>query len=500
MNLFQIDFIQGKTDAEDYNEVVHSLIDTSTERKIITLSLSADKLQGISNYSREPRRLNFECFADAWITEYILSGDYEHERYISHYEVKVYRDDALIFSGIIDTSQIKDNGVNQPLQFLCYDKLKLLSIYADLTQLYSLTAGYTAAQILGYFIAKIEAAIPIDIPSSSSGFAIPSLVIPDDTYADMKQLSATDYSEMNTLPANSGGWVYYWYGDSYETPKFGYVANAPANTISFIFANRKGIQGVYDDDPDVYRYKARYKARIYTYYNGICAKLAEYDDETEWQETEVNSLSESDIAFRQFFVDNGFAEDVYDDVVTPEESMDSVYHSYAYENVVYSKYCGETFPTELHPGQYYIERKGTEQTNCLQVLQVALMLYNATLVCTSAGTLTLISKQPTAANPVAIDNNDVISITRTRQKPELPGTSIYDVLAGDTAILQEVSKEYLLSYHSSIWIADIVIDRIDAYSLVLHTYITVNSITYYIVEVEKDYVNDEYKIKGWQTS
>jgi hypothetical protein len=50
-NLFKIDFIQGKTDAADYSQVKHSLEDTSTNRTIISLSVSADKLQSVSNYS-----------------------------------------------------------------------------------------------------------------------------------------------------------------------------------------------------------------------------------------------------------------------------------------------------------------------------------------------------------------------------------------------------------------------------------------------------------------
>ena len=49
LNLFKIDFIQGKTDAPDYNQVKHSLEDTAADRAIISLSVSADKLQSVSN-------------------------------------------------------------------------------------------------------------------------------------------------------------------------------------------------------------------------------------------------------------------------------------------------------------------------------------------------------------------------------------------------------------------------------------------------------------------
>ena len=137
--LFKVDFVMGKTDAADYGQVKHSLIDTATDRQIISLSVSADKLQSISNYSREPKRLTFECFPTTWITNNILSGGNEHERYISHFEVKVYRNNSLFFTGIIDTSQLSLDVSTGILKFTCYDKIKLLSVYSDLTHYYSLS-------------------------------------------------------------------------------------------------------------------------------------------------------------------------------------------------------------------------------------------------------------------------------------------------------------------------------------------------------------------------
>jgi len=167
INLYRVDFIKGKTDAADYGQVKHSLIDTATDRQIISLSVSADKLQSISNYSREPKRLTFECFPTTWITNNILSGGNEHERYISHLEVKVYRNNSLFFTGIIDTSQLSLDVSTGILKFTCYDKIKLLSVYSDLTHYYSLTAGYQPSWILGYFLQDIEQTIPISIPYSS---------------------------------------------------------------------------------------------------------------------------------------------------------------------------------------------------------------------------------------------------------------------------------------------------------------------------------------------
>ncbi|MDP3113240.1 MAG: hypothetical protein Q8M98_00560, partial [Candidatus Cloacimonadaceae bacterium] len=66
-NFFKVDFIQGKTNATDYGQIKHSLTDTAASRAIISLSVSADKLQTVSNYSREPKRLIFECFPTIWI-------------------------------------------------------------------------------------------------------------------------------------------------------------------------------------------------------------------------------------------------------------------------------------------------------------------------------------------------------------------------------------------------------------------------------------------------
>lgn len=51
MNLFRVDFIQGKTDAVDYLQIKHSLVDYEGERAIMSLSISPEKLQSVSNYA-----------------------------------------------------------------------------------------------------------------------------------------------------------------------------------------------------------------------------------------------------------------------------------------------------------------------------------------------------------------------------------------------------------------------------------------------------------------
>ncbi|MDP3113508.1 MAG: hypothetical protein Q8M98_01905, partial [Candidatus Cloacimonadaceae bacterium] len=213
-NLFKIDFIQGKTDASDYNQIKHSLVDTATSRVIISLTVSADKLQAVSNYSREPKRLTFEFFPTTWITANILSGSNEHERYISHFEVKVYRDNLLFFTGIIDTSQLSFDISSGILKFTCYDKIKLLSVYSDLTHYYSLTAGYQPIWILGYFLQDIEQKIPISIPYSNQ-FTLPTLNIP---MGSALTIVHVDFDDLLRFPNPPGGWTYTYHSSGWPGP------------------------------------------------------------------------------------------------------------------------------------------------------------------------------------------------------------------------------------------------------------------------------------------
>lgn len=494
MNLFQIDFVQGKTDAVDYLQVVHSLTDTTTERQIISLSLSSDKLQSISNYMREPKRLSFECFVDDWITDYILSGDYEHERYISHYEVKVYRDDVLIFTGIIDTSNLNHNVADETVSFLCYDKIKLFSLYNDLEQLYSISSGYQPAQILAYFAQKIRAQIPIGLTTSATGFSIPDSAIGID---DAVQLMTIDISEMCSLPASSGGWTYSWDGSGYNSPKYGYVVYPLANKIVFFMGHKKVVKGTFADPLSIV-YKGRYKARIIVMFSGLSMLSYEYEDETGWL-GELSELSSADDVYLAFFTDKGYPANILSYLNQIEYQGNCAYYCHFTANTVLIPYIwGEWLPSYLHPGKYYETMLGTELTNCLHTLQAMLLLYNATLVADSYGVVQLLSKEPVAAEPVVIADTDVVEISLQRANFEVADMSTLDALCGDTAILQQLAKDYLMAFHGSRWVLSATIDKLSVYAITLGSYIQIKSVNYYVTEVQRDYVADDYKIKGWK--
>jgi len=498
MNLFRIDFIQGKTDAADYLEVKHSLVDYEGERTIMSLTLSPDKLQSISSFQREPQRLNFECFIDAWIAEYILSGDYEHERYISHYEVKVYRDDVLIFSGIIDTSNLNYNVADGIISFLCYDKIKLFSLYSDIEQLYALSGGYQPAQILGYFAQKIRAKIPIGLPTSATGFSIPDSTIeaPGDI-EDAEQLMTIDISEMCELPGNSGGWSYTWDGSGYITPKYGYVVYPLANKIVFIMGHKKVVKGTFADSLQIV-YKGRYKGVIIVLLSKLSMLVYEYDEETEWLR-DISDLSDSDADFLEFYTSKGYESNILSNLNQIEYLGNCAYYCHYTANTVLIPYVwSKWLPLYIHPGKFYETMKGDEMTNCLKTMQAMLTLYNATLVSDTNGVVHLISKEPVEAEPIEIADNDVVEMSLQRADSEVPDMSIMDALCGDTKVLQRLAKSYLMGFHAGRWVLSAVIDRLAEYNINLGAYIQIQSSVYFITEVQRDYIADDYKIKAWK--
>jgi hypothetical protein len=487
-NLFKVDFIKGKTDDSDYGQVKHSLVDTATDRPIITLSVSSDKLTSVSNYSREPKRLVFECFPTDWINTYILSGSHEHERYISVYEVKVYRDNVQFFGGIIDTSQLSYDISTGILKITCYDKIKLLSIYSELKHYYSLTSGYQPEWALGYFIQDIEQRIPINIIYYNL-YNLPMLHTGD------LMLAQVTYNDMQQLPSG-GGWTYTFHNTSWLAPKYGYLVDNVANRITFIFAYKKVIQATYPN-PASTKYQAVYRGRIYRFFNNICPQTFEYDEKTIWMDT-LADLDSSQEEFIAFFVDNGVAESQLDTLTSTGTIYGNPYGtSQAVNQYVASHYDnGNTFPTRFHPGKAY-ETLKDDETNDLKALQVALMLYNAAIFTDNYGNIIFKNKDSYSTTIIDIADEDVVSLLKKRSNQEKPDTAILETLAGDTTMLQSLISQYLIDFHDSKWSIDITIDQLAKYSISLQSKLRIQGNTYAVTEVEKDYINDEYKIRAW---
>ena len=491
-NLFKIDFIQGKTDASDYNQVKHSLEDTATNRAIISLSVSADKLQSVSNYSREPKRLVFECFPTVWIQENILSGNNEHERYISHFEVKVYRDEALFFTGIIDTSQLSFDVASGILKISCYDKIKLLSLFSDLTHYYSLSAGYLPQWILAYFIQDIGQKIPVNIPYSNQ-FSLPTLNIGSGNALTIAHIG---FDDLLAFPNPTHGWTYSYDGSGWPGPQWGYLIDTIANRMSFVFAYKKVIKATYPS-PAATRYQGRYRGRIYKFFNNICPVVVEYDEKTDWVEN-LAFLENATNEFIGFFTGNGVSESTLYNGLASVGSIDSrSYGSSQYVNHwIEAHFHGNLFPAKLHPGKAYVNYTD-EQTDNIKVLQAMLMLYNATTFSNPQGQIVFKNKDAYASAIIDIDADDVVDFVTKRGNPEKPQISSLDILTGDTSQLQNLIKDYLIDFHDSKWSCEATIDSLSKYNLSLQSRIRIQNQIYAITELERNYIEDEYKVKAW---
>ena len=491
-NLFKIDFVMGKTDAPDYNQVKHSLEDSSSNRAIISLSVSADKLQSVSNYSREPKRLVFECFPTTWIQENILSGDNEHERYISHFEVKVYLDEALFFTGIIDTSQLSFDVASGILKISCYDKIKLLSLFSDLTHYYSLSAGYLPQWILAYFIQDIGQKIPVNIPYSSQ-FSLPTLNIGSGNALTIVHIG---FDDLLAFPNPTHGWTYSYDGSGWPGPQWGYLIDTIANRMSFVFAYKKVIKATYPS-PATTRYQGRYRGRVYKFFNNICPVVVEYDEKTDWVEN-LASLENATNEFIGFFTGNGISEStLYNGLVSVGSIDGRSYGSSQYVNHwIEAHFHGNLFPAKLHPGKAYVNYTD-EQTDNIKVLQAMLMLYNATTFSNPQGQIVFKNKDAYSSTVIDIDADDVVDFVTKRGNPEKPQISSLDILTGDTSQLQNLIKDYLIDFHDSKWSCEATIDSLSKYNLTLQSRIRIQNQIYAITELERNYIEDEYRVKAW---
>jgi hypothetical protein len=157
---------------------------------------------------------------------------------------------------------------------------------------------------------------------------------------------------------------------------------------------------------------------------------------------------------------------------------------------------GNTFPTRFHPGKSY-ETDKDDKTNDLKVLQVALMLYNAAIFTDTNGNIIFKNKDSYSTTIIDIADEDVVSLLKKRSNQEKPDTSILETLAGETTLLQSLISQYLIDFYDSKWSIDITIDQLTKYSISLQSKLRIQCTTYAVTEVEKDYINDEYKIKAW---
>lgn len=496
--LYTIEFYQGKTDADNYGAVVHTLQDYPANRAIITLTLGADKLQGVSNYTREPKRLVFECFTDTWLQDYLLSGSYEHERYISHYELRASRDGVVVFTGIIDTSQCSYDHATGIVKISAYDRLKLFSIYSDLDHSFTLMAGYFPGVLVTRLIQDIQARIPVALPFQSA-YTNPTLTI---LSADLRELAYIDYSDLLEIPAPVSGWTYSLLSPQTWQIRHGYYYQPFSQVVCYVAAIPI-IARADRTSPASTVYQARFRGRVYTFFNRTAPVIADYDVTTEWRDT--NDFINEYADFNSWFATQGISPTALANLSSTYTVGGSSYASGQAANLsVWANFYGNALPTRLHVGRYYEATAAPNApapysaTPTLKAIQAMLMLWNTTLVSTPAGVMRLISKDGWLGTAIAIDDDDVVAYSVSRSNLEKPDTSILDVFSGDTRLLQSIVADYQLDFQASQFTAQITIDNLVKYNLNLQSIVQIRGISYGITELEADPINDEWKVKAWQ--
>ena len=202
-----------------------------------------------------------------------MSGEEEHDRYVSHYEVRVYRDSVLVFTGIIDTSQTTWDLAEQIITFSAYSKDKLFTTFSDLESWLALAAGYTPGSLLGVFATVLATKAPIRLNFITTAWTAPSFTIP---YYEPLNIAQIDYADMRELPAASDGWSYALV-DPWG-PHFGYACFSPGYIPFFYFANIVTIKATKSGYAD--KYILRFRARCCRFYNGIAPVVDSYDHAT----------------------------------------------------------------------------------------------------------------------------------------------------------------------------------------------------------------------------
>jgi hypothetical protein len=467
--------------------VQHSIDDTDGLNNV---KLSADKLSGINYFTREPKRLTFDCLVDSWITANLLDGEHEQTPYyISSFEVQLYKGNTLLFHGILDTSGLSDDGSGL-LSLTCYSKLFLFTKFPEIKKLYTLSDGYTCSEILGYYLAHIETHIESAIPKSylqtDASFEITEAeVIHSISQADLAA-KASDYPKPNddvNTPYKAS-----------ETLFVGFDENAAIPTIvSYVYQEWQVGSG-----PTQLAYLT-FRAEIFKYYNKTGWVLArEYDKSLDWFTATWSSWYTWFEDHCDLFLST-YGMELNDEAVTEITPGDDQYTITPNSGLFDVAFKGETIPAKIFPKGFYDgENKQVEELN---IVKAMLLLHNLTIVSAANGTLQLRSKDASSGEAIEIETADITgTYRRTRLQMQIPDMSVFDNLMGDMTFLKEKLAAFYKAFfygESGLFQITINIDQMDKYALGLFNIIEVDGEQYRIVEIRTDHEEDEYQIVGW---
>ncbi len=479
--MIRIDFIQGRRNSNYFGDVLHTI----NQVEIITWATSADKMSGTSYFTYEPKRLTFSVFSDTWINDNILSGDYENIKYISHYEVECYNDSTLIFKGIIDASTLNHDEATDIVKFTCYDKLRLLKIFEETEYTFS-TGDCTPVNLVATFCSEIESQIMTSAPYSSL------LVNP---VCNETSLSIYSLNYNHVIETYTGDdYIFTETAESFPSYIAKYIVDYNTGVITFVFFHQKvykyeDVNGV----TDFYSYKSM--AKIVKFYNGICKYIVdEYKDQSDWT-TDNSDFDERAANLIQFLLDN---EIPYYSLSYWQESATFNNNSYnvsTANNYLSCLFTGNIIPDYMQFGEVD-NTSGYVKVKILEALKAVTFIYNA-VIYDDSGTICINNRTGFAGSTIALDNADVIQVSKKRADRPKFDPELLSVITGDTAVMVERIFNYLTGEFESKWEYSITLDNLSKYCINVYSIIGYGVKQIGVTKVKRDRIKDEYIITGW---
>lgn len=473
--MYRIDFVNK----DNYGQVLHSV---SLEQGLEDIKISADQISGSDYFAKEPKRLEFTCYVDAWITEHILSGNYEHDRYISIFEVRAYEHNSLFFHGIIDTSFTVFDAKDETVSFTCYDKLRLFTKFAEHKMVYALVQGYNPGFCMGFMIQGIQNAIDINIPAQWSNTYSPiNLQVENLSFLKIK------WKEFIT-PIFTAGWLMHTCFAGFKTDSY---------TVFFQVLIMTENWGVIDLSNNLQFRRRKIIAKTFQIFNNICPyelKNMSLDIVTDFFSNPNQLESEVNHIIRHY------QSPLHSSLTLEDRTYNSSLDSNSWDMFLAPEnlelyLTGNAIAVNVYAKDFYLNQEPTEK---LKVLKAVLMLHNLTIISDVYGILYLINKNDTSNISHQIEDDDIIEFKKKRINRSIPDTSVFDILMGETKTLKEVVSSYYQSYFAQIWEIETVIDNLSKYNLQIFHKLQLRGISLRITQVQKDLKNDEFIVKGWQ--
>ncbi len=465
--MYRIEFVNK----DNYTQIHHVL---TLESGLDNIQISPEEISSEDYFAREPRRIEFECLVDDWIEANILSGQYEHLRYISLYEVRYYEQNVLKFHGIIDTSYTSYDEGSQSVTFCCYDKLRLFSVFNDTKMLYTLMNGYHPGYVFGYFCQKIEQTIPIHVNNNWTQYSGLTL------NAQLPEVYKIPWKEL-IKEMNSDGYTS-------MSVRYGFIMQ-DLPVFRMILEGYKNSEGIF---------QVKLIARSYTIYNHICF----YENE------KIGVNVQSDQFDSTNAVDNFIAENLTGYMGSLSLSLSTDFGVFCveafnlndinlnlapeYKSVSFS---GNVIPLSVYPKGFY--DGDNQQTECLSVLKAVLILHNLTIKSDASGVLHLINKNELSDRVFHIGQDEVTSFSKKRLNRSVPELDVLDVLMGETDALKSVLADYYKGFLSQIWEVSLTVDNPGRYDFQIFDKIVLVGKTYRITRLENDLYENSI-ITAWE--